>query len=63
MANNIYDLELNELTQIDDYLWVRRVPGGWVYNEFYTSNDDVRGASVFVPYSEEGRPLRAVKAT
>jgi hypothetical protein len=43
-----YDLKLNETFKIDDYCFVRRVPGGWTLTETGISQSTVR-----IPYSEE----------
>lgn len=42
---SIYDLKLHESLFIEGLLSVRRVPGGWMYE------DDIN--NVFVPYSDE----------
>ena len=50
MGESIYDLKLNEVAEVEkDSCWVRRVPGGWIYEyegEGYTV------AAVFVPFVE-----------
>jgi hypothetical protein len=45
----IYELELHECRKIDDYFYICRVPGGWIY--------EIRGVNntscIFVPYNDE----------
>jgi len=53
----IYDLALHEHFFIGppkDYIWVRRVPGGWLYIDDW--NDKGLPTVVFVPYSDEFKP-------
>ena len=48
---SIYDLELNEATRVDAGLWVRRVPGGWIYE--YAKKKEYYAAMVFVPFIDK----------
>lgn len=50
MENNIYNLELHEVTVITNGLHVTRVPGGWIYESFI---DEVSISSTFVPFNNE----------
>lgn len=54
----IWDLELHEQLnpRCDGTLKVTRVPGGWIY----TVNGSLGPNSVFVPYSEEDKPVSGV---
>jgi hypothetical protein len=42
----IYELKLHEIIEAVEGLWVRRVPGGWIYTE------PEPDSSVFVPYTK-----------
>jgi len=57
MEKTIYELKLHELTSIDNFTTVRRVPGGWIYVEMMTdvvNNTGVTNStSTFVPFSDE----------
>lgn len=47
---SMYDLKLNEEMELaEDYCWIRRVPGGWIYEYEKPGNYSV--AAVFVPYT------------
>lgn len=46
----IYELDLNEQIEIDNYEYVRRVPGGWIYK---TVDAEVGTSIVFVPFNED----------
>ena len=45
----IYDLNMHEEIEKEPELYVRRVPGGWIYTDTGFADDQ----SVFVPYNEE----------
>lgn len=45
-----YSLELNEQFKLDDWTWVRRVPGGWVMTtEMVQGENGIAIGSVFIP--------------
>ena len=50
----IYGLDLHEEIKVGDNLWVRRVPGGWLYSD--TGMSDA-GQCIFVPLNNEYQPL------
>ena len=47
---SIYDLKLHEETGITRYLYVTRVPGGWIYT-IYEFDNFV--SQLFVPFNNE----------
>ena len=50
----IYDMELHENQQINDYTSVFRVPGGWLYrNTFWNEDSRTSVSTSFVPYNTE----------
>ena len=51
MQKTIYDLELHEPLQINKWLIVRRVPGGWIYA--FCDDDTSLVVQTFVPYNHE----------
>jgi len=57
-VKTIYELELHEVTIINNRIRVLRVPGGWIYERLtkkisHTENEAV---AIFVPYSAEYAP-------
>jgi hypothetical protein len=48
MSKDIYKMRLHEQLRITDHLYIRRVPGGWIYTE-YNPNSEAENA-VFVPF-------------
>lgn len=48
-VKTIYNMALHEDLRVDQYVYVLRVPGGWVYQNYL--NDSM--SSVFVPFSNE----------
>ena len=49
--NEIYNLELHDSCEINDYTCVNRVPGGWIYESFDPNDTDQKAiTAVFVPY-------------
>lgn len=60
LCSNLYSLKLNETLQIDDDIYYRRVPGGWVieYSEGYFSKSaecflERVASSVFIQFNKE----------
>jgi hypothetical protein len=59
-TKSIYDLKLHEWMQVDEYLIITRVPGGWIYEYRRPSVNILE--PVFVPYSNEFNPAKNPKA-
>ena len=49
MEKTIWNLKLHEKMNVGEFVWVLRVPGGWLYGW----GED----TTFVPYSEEMKPI------
>ena len=46
---SIYTLDLHETYDIDNYNYVMRVPGGWVYH-FVSPRSEAGDYAIFVPF-------------
>jgi hypothetical protein len=49
----IYEMKLHESIMLDDFGYVKRVPGGWIYKDV-SLNGFI--ATTFVPYNREFLP-------
>jgi len=50
----IYGMKLNQTEQVDKDVWVRRVPGGWLYETCVeTGTGGYSLSTCFVPYDNE----------
>jgi len=51
-AETLYGMALHEIFYIRAHISVMRVPGGWIYREYYEPSEGT-DISVFVPYNNE----------
>jgi len=49
---DIYDMDFHESKDINNWQYVLRVPGGWIY-QFNSPPDEGTDYGVFVPFNEE----------
>ncbi len=47
----IYSMKLHEIFKIQEYFYVTRVPGGWIYESTKSTGSFI--SSTFVPYDTE----------
>ncbi len=52
-ADNIYKMKLHETIMLNNYLLVRRVAGGWIYESLCESGSSLSISSTFVPFNNE----------
>lgn len=45
MEGKLYSMKLHEVMKVEDKTEVKRVPGGWIYTQFFNGGP----TSVFVP--------------
>ena len=51
MGKTIYELSLHEKLELDTHTTVMRVPGGWIYTNYFGVQGFYHENSTFVPYS------------
>lgn len=57
----IWELDLFQEYEVDDYNTIKRVPGGWIYEKIsqYPNQGSLISIvnTVFIPYTQEFKPL------
>jgi len=51
-TTSLYELGLGDSVQFTDDIWVLRVPGGWLFTQYFTYETTTH-QTCFVPYSNE----------